>query len=849
MDKMTLFKEILSIYKILLQLFVFYLLKFLNLPYKVLLSTSLYFKKIFKHISNFLITSKKRVFKLSSYLKKGLLRKTKLIEKYKKSLKPSNFFYQYKNKLYRKYKKTKNILVKNTRQSLKRKYKKLIRNYKKLKSIKLFKRPKRRGRPPKNKKPFVKLRPLFVFKGIVFGSLLLLIGLASLLVYYSIFYTMPSSSQLDLYRPSLTSYFYAQDGTLLFKNYKDENRTLVSLKDVPYHLQAAIISIEDKNFYEHTGISLEGIFRSAYANYKNQEIVQGGSTITQQLAKNIFLSPKKTYVRKIKEILLAILLEQKYTKDEILQTYLNTVPFGGTSYGVQEAAKMYFNKDVKDLNLAEAALLAGLPAAPTDFSPYTDFNSAKRRQKKVLLSMVREGYITLEEAVKAYEQPLDIKNPKNSILYPHFVFYVNDYLVSKYGKTVVKEGGLKIYTTLDPEIQDMAQDIVSKEIETLKRLRISNGAALVTKARTGEIVAMVGSKDFYSKEIDGYVNLTTSLRQPGSSIKPFNYSLALKNGMTAATLINDKKVVYKTPGSPAYIPKNYDGKFRGPVTIRRALSNSLNIPSVKVLEKNGVQNFVNYVRNFGITTWNNDYYGLSLALGAAEVKMIEMNEAYGVFSNLGYRVKVTPIKYILTSKGDVLEYNPCLYKPEDFKGRKIINNPGKCKIRAIPAENAFIITSILNDFKARAETFGYNSILNVPGTASKTGTTNDLRDNWTFGFNREFVVGTWVGNNDNSPMSYVASGITGASPIWAKIIKELTNDTNKINIKELKPENVIQVNLCPITYQLACKSCGGYYEYFIKGTEPKRACSDSQIKKIKKDKEKKKDKKKKKKKD
>lgn len=703
--------------------------------------------------------------------------------------------------------------------------------HKSIKSIKKIRFPKRKEGKVKNvkEKPKKELRIGFVIVSSLYSITLLILLLSGALFYFQIFYTLPNVNNIEVGTKRLTSFVYDRNGELLYKNYKDENRTLVSINDLPDHLKEAIISVEDDDFYSHFGVSPKGIIRAAYKNYKNQDVVQGGSTITQQLVKNTLLTSEKTFDRKVKEAVLSIIVDYKYPKNEILEMYLNTVSFGGTSYGVQEASQMYFQKDAKDLTLGESAMLAGLPTAPTDNSPYADFNQSKKRQELVLGLMVKNGYITIQEAQEALAQDLNIKYPVTQIRYPHFVFYVNDYINDKYGEYLFDYGGLKVYTSLDPEIQDLTQKVVTDEVSKLGRLRISNGASLVTKNKTGEVVAMVGSKDFYAKDIDGFVNLTNSLRQPGSSIKPFNYSLAIKNGMTASTIIQDTPVTYTTPGSKPYQPVNYDGKFRGPVTIRRALANSLNIPAVKVLERNGVQNFIAYAKLFGFNNWNRDYYGLSLALGAAEVTMLELNQGFSVFANDGMVVENNPILYIENSEGEIIEYNACVYDESDFKGKTILFRPIPCGKQVTDSENAFVIKSILTDFNARREAFGV-SILNVPGTGVKTGTTNDLRDNWAVGFNNEYTVGAWVGNNDNTPMSFVASGITGASPIWANVIKQITNEENSIVLTT--PENVIAVNICPLTGQLACNSCGGVTEYFVNGTQPKQYCSDDEIKEI-----------------
>lgn len=728
------------------------------------------------------------------------------------------------NKTYKLFSKKINLYFLGTYHFLTKGARRLVKKINKFRVVK----PKR-AKSKKIKKVITKkgFRLWFIIKASVYFLFIFLTLLAGTLFYFQIIYSLPNPDNVVVDTKRLTSYVYDKNGELMYKNYKDANRTLVSVNDLPDNLKNAIISVEDDQFYYHYGISLKAIARASLANYRKQDVVQGGSTITQQLVKNTLLGSEKTFERKTKEAILSVLVDHKFSKNEILEMYLNTVSFGGTSYGVQEAAQMFFQKDAKDLTLAESALLAGLPTAPSDNSPYADIEQSKKRQELVLTSMVKNGYITNFEAREALKQELNIKYPITQIRYAHFVFYVQDYIKNKYGEYLFDNGGLRIYTSLDPEIQDMAQQVVTLEVEKIKGLRISNGSALITKNKTGEVSAMVGSKDFYSKDIDGFVNLTTSLRQPGSSIKPFNYSLGIQNGLTAGTVIQDTPVTYSTPGSPPYKPVNYDGKFRGPVTVRRALANSLNIPAVKTLEKNGVQNFINYAKLFGFNHWNRNYYGLSLALGAAEVTMLELNQGFSVFANDGALVKVNPILYITNNSGDIVEYNPCVYSEADFPGKQILTKPAECEQSIIAPSNAFIIKSILSDFNARREAFGV-SILNVPGTGVKTGTTNDLKDNWAVGFNSEYTVGSWVGNNDSTPMSYVASGITGASPIWANIIKQITSDSNKLILNP--PSDIYVANICPLTGQLACRSCGGITEFYITGTQPKVYCSDENIK-------------------
>ncbi|MGB9706653.1 MAG: transglycosylase domain-containing protein, partial [Microgenomates group bacterium] len=569
---------------------------------------------------------------------------------------------------------------------------------------------------PKIKIPKVKIS--LPSKKVIIGGFLILFFLFP---FYFLLFTLrnlPNPNELVTRQPILTTKIYDRSGNLLYKIYRRENRTLVKLQDLPLHLIQATVAIEDAEFYSHHGFSLKGIARAAIRNLGGEKLY-GGSTITQQLVKNALLSPERTITRKIKEIVLAILVEAKFSKDEILQMYLNEVGYGGTAYGVEEAAQMYFGKSAKELNLAESALLAGLPASPTHFSPFGAHpEKARERQLLVLRRMKQEGFITEDEERKAAEEELYFAPQRTDIKAPHFVMYVKDLLVQKYGERMVEEGGLEVKTSLDLNIQEMAQKIVSEEIKKLRSLKISNGAALVTNPKTGEILAMVGSQNYFDIQNDGNVNVTLRPRQPGSAIKPIMYSLALESGFTAATIIPDTPITYKIPGQPPYSPKNYDNRFHGNVPLRIALGSSYNVPAVKVLAALGVEKMIRRGQEMGITTWNDPKrFGLSLTLGGGEVKMVDLAVAYGVLANMGKRVNLNPILEVKNYRGETLErLNIGAF---EHSGEKIFS----------PAV-AYILTDILSDNAARTPAFGSHSWLNIPNhpsVAVKTGTTQNLR--------------------------------------------------------------------------------------------------------------------------
>lgn len=683
----------------------------------------------------------------------------------------------------------------------------------------------------KNKKGRPKKRKIVLGRSQVFWNnffalfFTIFIAAGSWLSYEFVFKDLPTVLDLVQKKPLQTTRILDRNGKVLFRIYEDENRTLVPLSAVSPHLINATIAIEDKDFYSHHGFSLTGITRALVANSKEETIKQGGSTITQQLVKNRLLTPERTIQRKIRELVLSVLAEGVYTKDELLEMYLNQVPYGGSTYGVEEAAWRYFNKSARDLNLAEAALLAGLPQSPSIYSPYgANPELAFARQEEVLRRMLEDGYISEQQLYEAKQTEVVFVEDKIEIEAPHFVMYVKKLLAEKYGEDVLLTAGFEVRTTLDLDLQKQVEEILANELFRLAPLKVGNGAVLVTEPETGEILAMVGSKDYFDFAHDGQVNVVLRPRQPGSSIKPLTYAIALENGKTPSSIIDDSPVVYQTVGSPPYAPQNYDGKFHGRVTLRESLASSYNIPAVKTLAEIGVNNFIDKAEEAGITTWKDRArFGLSLTLGGGEVTMFDLSQLYGSFANEGQLVKLNPILEIHTNDGKTWYENECVFDQTKCFSKQVFE----------PA-TSYLISNILSDNKARTPAFGPYSVLNIPDqqVAVKTGTTNSLRDNWTVGYTSNRLVAVWVGNNDNTPMSHVASGITGASPIWNKVIRLLLDDENPH--KFVVPEGLVEVSICKTTGTLPCAQCPVVTkEIFVAGQQPKYACNESSF--IKKD--------------
>lgn len=652
---------------------------------------------------------------------------------------------------------------------------------------------------------------------------LLACGILFSFIYIFILKDLPSPTKLGEFDIPLSSKIYDRNGTLLFDIFTDQNRTYVPLSDIPKSLQQATIAIEDKNFYTHGGINpVGGILRAAVATLTGKQL-QGGSTITQQLVKGALLTSERTVQRKIREIILAILVETKFSKDKILEMYLNQVPYGGTAWGVESAAEKYFGKKVKDLNLAEASLLAGLPQAPSLYSPTGAYPElAKERQKEVLRRMMEDGYITQDEVNTVLSTELTFKKETN-IKAPHFVMYVKQVLEEKYGEALVERGGLHVTTTLDLPLQEYAQATVAAEVKSLERLRVGNAAALITKPSTGEILAMIGSADYFASG-SGNFNVTTALRQPGSSIKPINYAIGIDRRLvTPATMFLDIPTCFGSDSSqPTYCPKNYDGTFHGPVHLRFALGNSFNIPAVKMMKLNTVKDFVASASAFGLDPLQDpSKYGLSLTLGGGEVRMIDMAEAFGVFANAGIRKDLNAILKVTDKNGKVIEEFTDENLGKDPPSQLLIRGE-----KVISPETAFLVSHMLLDNNARTGAFGPNSNLVIPGKAVsvKTGTTDDLRDNWTIGFTPQYLIATWVGNNDFSPMNQaLVSGVTGAAPIWNKLMRKVLE--GRADIWPKQPEGVIGAQVCSVSGLLppsdeGDRGCPTRFEYFIKGTVP-----------------------------
>ncbi len=572
-----------------------------------------------------------------------------------------------------------------------------------------------------------------------------------------------------------------RDHELLYEVHGDVQRTLVNIEDIPDNLKNAVITTEDRDFYQHIGFDPKRLFGAVVQNLLNRDIYgQGASTITQQLVKNAILSSEKSYVRKIKELILSIELEQIFTKDEILQLYLNEIPFGGTSYGVQSASELYFNKNVQDLTIAEGAVLAAIIQAPSYYSPYGNHtDELSIRHHWILREMHELGYIDKQQLDEAIEEQIQFQRRQEDIKAPHFVFYVLEKLEETYTQKEIQEGGFKITTTIDLDKQNKAQEIVTKHADINKSTYNASNAALVSiEQKTGQIIAMVGSRDYWDIENDGNVNVATSERQPGSSFKPLVYAMAFEDKWFPGSTLYD----LKTSFGGGYTPANYDKSFRGPVTIRSAIQNSLNIPAVKILDLVGLENALQKANEMGIASLNDPArYGLSLVLGGGEVQLVELTGAFGILGNEGKFNETTSILKIEDSNGKIIEE----YTDEEK------NNNSK---EVLKEESAYLISNVLSDNVARTPSFGSNSDLYIPGknVAAKTGTTDEYRDGWTVGYTPTVVTGVWAGNNDNTPMNN-GPGIFVASPIWNEYMTYVLADIPKEEFP--KPESISTISV------------------------------------------------------
>lgn len=579
---------------------------------------------------------------------------------------------------------------------------------------------------------------------------------------------IPDLSTFEERRVLQSTKIYDRTGEiLLYDLHQDVRRTIVPFEDISYHIKNATVAIEDDQFYNHIGVDPRAIVRAALSNLTAGDLLggQGGSTITQQVVKNSILQREKTLARKVKEAILSLRLEQSLTKDEILGYYLNESPYGGTIYGVEEASQAFFGKSASDVSLGEAAYLAALPQSPTRYSPYGNNKELlDARQKLVLKRMRVNNFITEEEYNAALEDEV-VFQPQavSGIRAPHFVMYVREQLVQKYGEEALAERGLHVITTLDYELQKEAERIVKERAAfNTKTYNATNAGMVALDPQTGDVLVMVGSRDYFDEEIDGNFNVTLAARQPGSSIKPFVYASAFVDGFTPETVVYDVRTQFSTAcepwelhsQSPCYSPNNYNNKFKGPINFRNALAQSLNIPAVKALYLTGLKDAIKLASDMGITTLNDpDRLGLTLVLGGGEVRLIEHTGAFGVFANEGVKATRRSILRIEDARGNILEETPVETE------------------RVLDRNVALTITDILADNVARTPLWGSNSLINFPNrdVAAKSGSTNDLRDAWIMGYTPNLAVGAWVGNNDNSRMGGGLSGLI-TTPMWREFM-------------------------------------------------------------------------------
>lgn len=611
----------------------------------------------------------------------------------------------------------------------------------------------------------------------------------ALLVPVGMYFYFASADKLDERVRPESSKIYDRNGVLLYEVFGEVKRTPIPLSDIPEHVKQATIAIEDKDFYSHSGIDLSGIARAAWVNLRAKSVKQGGSTISQQFVRNAVLTRERTFTRKIKEVVLTFQLEHKHTKDEILELYLNEIPYGANAYGIEAASQTYFQKEAKTLTLSEAAYLAALPKAPTYFSPYgVNREALDTRADLVLSAMADQGYITAEQKELAAAENVEFKKIITRIKAPHFVMYVQDLLAAKYGENVLREGGLQVMTSLDMNLQTMAEEIVAKHVaKNEKNFSAGNASLVAIDPQTGQILAMVGSRDYFDDAHDGAVNVALQPRQPGSSFKPYVYATAFKEGMSPATLLFDVQTNFGRYGSRDYIPQNYNGSTRGPISIRQALQGSLNIPAVKALMLTGIDDSINTAESLGITTLKDrERYGPSLVLGGGEVKLLEHAAAFGVFAAGGVYAPTTAFIKVTDSQGKILQQ----FSDKD-------------KRKALDPEIAYQINHVLSDNEARMFIFSNrNNVLTIPGqtVAAKTGTTQEFRDAWTVGYTPSLAAGVWVGNNDNTPMRRGADGLYVAAPIWNEFMKRALAEKPRQEFP--RPVGIVEMDVDALTGKL-----------------------------------------------
>ncbi len=594
-----------------------------------------------------------------------------------------------------------------------------------------------------------------------------------------------------------------QSGQVFFAFDQDHFSTFVPLSDIPLFTQTAVIAAEDKNFYSHHGFSPSGLFRSIYLNYRTHDLSYGGSTISQQLVKNSFLTPDKSLQRKYYELILALKLERNFSKNQILEMYLNSAYFGEGIFGIEQAAQVYFDKSAPNLNLAESSMLAGLLPAPAVLSPLSgEITESQSRQRYVLDRMVENNFITATDRADALTTILSFNQHGTGLNHyaPHFALMVRDQLINTYGEEYVMRSGFKVTTTLNLEWQKYLEEKLPEYIATLNHVNASNGAVVVLDPRTGAVRALAGSISWFEPNW-GTVNMATSPRQTGSAFKPLVYATALQQHViTPASVIADRPKTY----APNWTPQNYDGRFRGTVTARFALGNSLNIPSIEVTQQTGPSAIIALSQKLGITSFSADAsHNLSIALGTEQISLLELTGAYSAFANNGSFNSPQLITQIINKKGQTVPWETAV--PQEV----------------IDPAVAYQITDILSDNTTRQITFG-NTLVLPFSAAAKTGTTQDFRDAWTVGYTSELAVGIWIGNNDNSSMINLP-GATGAAPLWRDLMQRFTGIPAPT--RSDPPDTLVAVRVCSSSgLLLPATSSSGYIEYFVSGTEPTQYC-------------------------
>ena len=625
------------------------------------------------------------------------------------------------------------------------------------------------GGEDNNWKKFL-LKKLFFLALILVGACALFILIFILIVSKD----LPKPDQLMERQVAQSTVIYDRTGeNILYEISGEERRTLISINEIPDYVQKAVIAIEDKNFYSHKGFSFFAMARTAVTNviYKRNA---GGSTLTQQFVKNSVLTNEKTIIRKVKELIISYRLEKKFSKDEVLQMYLNEIPYGSNAYGVEAASQKYFSKSVREVSLAEAAILAAIVQVPTRYSPYgPNKDILLGRKDYVLKLMTEQGYISEEEKELAQAEEIFFSGKETNITAPHFVMYIKDILTAKYGEKMVEQGGLKIYTTLDLEKQKIAEEVIKEKTEKYQEnYQASNASLVAIDPKTGQILAMVGSRNYFDDSIDGQVNVSIRNRQPGSSVKPLVYAALFEKGYTPNTVLYDVKTNFSNDPANPYEPRNYNLQEAGPITIKKALAGSLNIPAVKALYLAGLNNVISLLESFGYSTFSQrERFGLAFVLGGAEVKLLEHTNAFSAFATEGDVREIAGILKVENSSGEVIE---------EYKEKKKT---------VLSQQSARMINEVMSDNSARAYIFGERNSLTLGNrpVAAKTGTTNDFHDAWTVGYTPSLVVGVWVGNSNNKKMSGKADGSIVAAPIWNEFMKRSLEGTEIENFN--KPDD------------------------------------------------------------